>query len=272
MNTTQGVNMQHSRLAALLIAASITMPSLALADTVATVNGTAIDKQDVDQAVTFMVNSSHGQAQDTPALREDVKNRLINRVIILQEARNRKLDQQPEVKRQISQATDDILQDSLFADIIKQQPIDNAKVLARYNEISAKLSGTFEVHALQITLASEADAQKAIADLKKGARFDQLVKTRSIDPNAKANGSDMGYGNLNTMAPPLAIALKGLKPGQYTPQPFRSNIGWHVFKVVDVRASKAPEFDKIKEQIARQLQEEEISQAVNDLRNKAKIQ
>jgi len=264
--------MHYSRLAGLLIAASISMPSLAQAESVAIVNGTSIEKQDIDQAVSYIVRSSNGQAQDTPALREDVKNRLINREIILQEAKNRGLDKTPDVKRQITQASQDIMQDALFADIMKKQPIDEAKIQARYQEISTKLNGTREVHAMQITLKTEAEAKKVIADLKKGARFEQLVKTRSADPAARENGGDMGYGNLSNMAPPLAEALKDLKAGQISQQPFHSNIGWHVFKVVDVRAAKAPAFDKIKGQIARQLQEEQIAQTVNDLRSKAKIQ
>lgn len=264
--------MRYSRLAGLLIAASIAVPSLALAESVAIVNGTSIDKQDVDQAVSYIVRSSNGQAQDTPALREDVKNRLINREIILQEAKKRKLDKSPEVAHQITQASQDIMQDALFADILKQHPIDDARIKARYQEVTAKLNGTREVHAMQITLKTEADAKKVIADLKKGARFEQLVKTRSADPAARENGGDMGYGNLSNMAPPLADALKELKAGQYSQQPFHSNIGWHVFKVVDIRSAKAPEFDKVKAQIARQLQEEQIAQTVNDLRTKAKIQ
>lgn len=264
--------MQYKKLAGLLIAASICLPSLALADSVAVVNGASIDKQDVDQAVTFIVNNSNGQTQDSPALREEVKNKLINRELILQEAKKRGLDKTPEVQRQITQASQDILQDALFADILKKQPIDDARIKARYDQISARLSGTREVHALQITLSSEADARKVIADLKKGSRFEQLVKTRSIDPSAKENGGDMGYGNLSNMAPALAGVLKDMKAGQYSQAPFHSNIGWHVFKVVDVRTAKVPDYDRVKPQIARQLQEEEISQTVSDLRSKAKIQ
>lgn len=264
--------MQHKRLAGLLIAASICMPSLALAESVAIVNGTSIDKQDVDQAVTQIISSSNGQAQDTPALREEVKNTLINRVIIQQEARNRGLDKTPEVQNQIKQMSQEILQEALFADILKQKPVDEARVKERYDAIAAKLSGTQEVHAQQITLKTEADARKVIADLKKGVKFDQLVKTRSVDPNARDNGGDMGYGNLGTMAPQLAQVLKELKPGQFSQTPFHSNIGWHVFKVLAVRQAKAPDFDRAKPQIIRQLQEEQISQVVNDLRSKAKIQ
>jgi len=263
--------MRYSRLAALLIAASISVPALA-AESIAVVNGVAIDKNDVDQAVNFIIRSSNGQAQDTPALREDVKNRLINREVILQEAKNRGLDKNPEVARQITQATQDIQQDALFASFLKQNPVDESRILARYKEVTDKLSGTQEVHALQITLKTEEDARKVIADLKKGSRFEQLVKTRSTDPASRENNGDMGYGNMRNMAQPLAEALKLIHKGQFSQQPFHSNIGWHVFKVVDIRTARPPELDKVKAQIVRQLQEEQIAQAVNDLRSKAKIQ
>lgn len=264
--------MKLNKLAAMLIAASICLPSFALADSVAIVNGTPIEKQDVDQAVTFLVSRSNGQTADTPALREDVKNRLINRELILQEAKRRGLGKNPAVQRQITQATQDILQDALVADILKQKPITDAQIKARYDQVAAKFKGTQEIHALQITLKSEADAQKIIADLQKGARFEQLAKSKSIDPNAKVNGGDMGYGNLSTMNPALADVLKTLKAGQISQKPFQSNVGWHVFKVLDVRPAKFESLDAAKGQIARELQNEEISQEVAALRSKAKIQ
>jgi peptidyl-prolyl cis-trans isomerase C len=264
--------MQYSKLAAILLAASIAIPSMALADSVAVVNGSAIDKTDVDQVVASIISSSNGQAQDTPALRDDVKNRLINRELIVQEAKRRGLDQTPEVIHQISEAQKSILQDALLSDILKQHPITDEQVQARYKQIADKYSNTQEVHTLQIMLNTQQDAQQVIDALKKGAKFDQLVKTRSLSPTAKEDHGDMGFGNLSVMGPALASALKDLKPGQYTQTPFHSNLGWHVFKVVGVRPGQAPEFDKIKDQIARQLQEEEFEQTVNDLRSKATIQ
>ncbi|XLM19660.1 peptidyl-prolyl cis-trans isomerase, partial [Chromobacterium piscinae] len=133
-------------------------------------------------------------------------------------------------------------------------------------------AGTKELHAYQITLGSQADAQKLIAQLKKGGKFEELAKTRSIDPNAKQTGGDMGWGNLSRMEPKLAEALKAIPKGQVSSAPYQSQLGWHVFKVADIRDAQVPSLDAVKPQLARQLQEEAIAKAVEDLRAKSKIQ
>ncbi|QEL55668.1 peptidylprolyl isomerase [Chromobacterium paludis] len=262
--------MKHSRIAALLLAASISLP--AAAESIAVVNGVAIDKSELDAAVANVVQSNGGRVQDTPQLREQLKNSLISRQVILQEAARRGLDKQPEFIKRMDEARSELLRDALFADIVGKAGIGDAQIKARYDQEVAKFVGTKEVHPLQITLSSEADAQKLIAQLKKGGKFEELAKTRSIDPNAKQTGGDMGWGNLSQMDPKLAEALKAIPKGQISAKPFQSPLGWHVFKMVDVRDAQVPPLDAVKPQLGRQLQEEVIAKAVEELRAKSKIQ
>lgn len=264
--------MTSTRIATLLVAASLSLPALAQAESIAVVNGTSIDKTALDNAVTAVVQSSGGNVQDSPSLREQLKGTLINRTLILQEASKRGLDKQPEFTKRLNEIREDMMREALFADFVKQNPPSDAQIKARYDETAAKLNGTKEVHARQITVASEADAQKVIAALKKGSKFEDLVRARSIDPAAKQSGGDMGWGNLSAMAPQLAETLKGLNKGQYTTKPFQSPMGWHVIKVEDVRTAKLPPLEQVKPQIVRQLEEETVSKAMADIRSKAKIQ
>ena len=102
------------------------------------------------------------------------------------------------------------------------------------------MTAIIDIHARQITVGSEADALKIIDSLKKGAKFDDLAKSRSLDPAAKQNGGDMGWGNLARMEPQLAELLKDLKKGQYSSKPMQTRVGWIVFKVDDIRDAKLP--------------------------------
>ncbi|WP_046168739.1 peptidyl-prolyl cis-trans isomerase [Chromobacterium vaccinii] len=262
--------MKLSRIAALTLAASISLP--VAAESIAVVNGVSIDKSELDAAVANVVQSNGGKVQDSPELREQLKNSLVSRQLILQEASRRGLDKQPAFVKRMDEARAELLRDALFADIAEKANVGDAQIKARYDEMAAQVSGSKEVHAYQITLGSEADAQKAIAQLKKGAKFEELVKTRSIDPNAKQSGGDMNWGNLSRMEPKLAEALKAIPKGQVSGSPYQSQLGWHVFKVTDIRNAQIPPLDAVKPQIARQLQEEAIAKAVEDLRAKSKIQ
>ena len=262
--------MKKNHIAALLLAATISVP--ALAESIATVNGKSIDKTDLDNAVAVVVQNSNGNVQDSPALRQQVKDTLINREVILQEAQNRKLDQQPAFIKRMEEVRQDMLREALFADLVKNIPITDAQLQERYNQTQSKFAGTKDIHARQITVGSEADATKIIDSLKKGAKFDELAKTRSLDPAAKQNGGDMGWGNLARMEPQLADILKDLKKGQFSSKPMQTRVGWIIFKVEDIRDAKLPPLAEVKPQIERQLQEEAIAKAVDDLRSKAKIQ
>jgi len=262
--------MKKNHIAALLLAATISVP--ALAESIATVNGKSIDKTDLDNAVAVVVQNSNGNVQDSPALRQQVKDTLINREVILQEAQNRKLDQQPAFIKHMEEVRQDMLREALFADLVKNIPITDAQLQERYNQTQSKFAGTKDIHARQITVGSEADALKIIDSLKKGAKFDDLAKSRSLDPAAKQNGGDMGWGNLARMEPQLADILKDLKKGQFSSKPMQTRVGWIVFKVEDIRDAKLPPLAEVKPQIERQLQEEAIAKAVDDLRSKAKIQ
>ncbi|WP_199103668.1 peptidyl-prolyl cis-trans isomerase [Aquitalea sp. ASV11] len=262
--------MKKNHIAALLLAATISVP--ALAESIATVNGKSIDKTDLDNAVAVVVQNSNGNVQDSPALRQQVKDTLINREVILQEAQNRKLDQQPAFIKRMEEVRQDMLREALFADLVKNIQISDAQLQERYNQTQSKFAGTKDIHARQITVGSEADALKIIDSLKKGAKFDELAKTRSLDPVAKQNGGDMGWGNLARMEPQLADILKDLKKGQFSSKPMQTRVGWIIFKVEDIRDAKLPPLAEVKPQIERQLQEEAIAKAVDDLRSKAKIQ
>lgn len=263
--------MKLNKITSLLIAASIALPSLAMAESVAVVNGESIDKSRVDQVVNQIVKNSNNKMQDTPALRDQIKNTLINQELVLQEVKRRGLDKQSDVQAQLTQANNAILQEALFADIVKQHPIDDATARARYNDFVAKIKGSIDMRLQQIVVSSEADAKKVLAAAKKpSAKFEQLAKTYSIDPSAKESGGEMGVVNSTDMPPVLADGIKSIKDGQIAS--IATGNTWHIVKRVESRPAQPASFDQLKPQIIRQLQEEQIGQAVKDLRAKAKIQ
>lgn len=244
----------------------------AIAAPVAVVNGTQIQQSSLDEAATAVVRASNGKVKDTPELRNELKQQLINREIIQQEATHRGLDKSAQFKQRLDAIRGDLLQQSLFEDIAKQSPVSDAQIRAEYDKIKAAAAGQKEVHARQITVGTEADAQAVIAQLKKGGSFEALAKQKSKDPAAKQNGGDMGWGNLGMMAKPLADVLKPLGKGQYTTTPFKTDLGWMVFKVEDTRTAKFPTFEEAKGQLGRQMQNAAIEKTIADLRAKAKIQ
>src|SRR3546814_2153981 len=100
------------RLVMLAAACAVALP--AFAQNVATVNGKAISQQSLDQFVKLLVSQG---ATDTPQLREQVKQEMINRQIFVQAAEKDGVAKQADVQTEIELARQGILVRALMAEI-----------------------------------------------------------------------------------------------------------------------------------------------------------
>lgn len=258
------MTLQPARLLAILL----TLASLpALAQNVAVVNGKPVPSARVDAMVKQM--SSQGQP-DTPQLRAMVKDELINREILIQEADRLGLSNSPDVKSQVEMARQSIVIRALVADHVKKFPIKDADLKAEYDKFKAQ-AGDKEYHARHILVEKEDEAKAILAKLKGGAKFEDLAK-QSKDPGSAANGGDLDWASPASFVKPFSDAMVALKKGEYTETPVKTQFGYHIIKLDDVRAAKVPTFEEVKPQIAEQMQQQRLQAYQQELKSKAKIQ
>ena len=74
---------------------------------------------------------------------------------------------------------------------------------------------------------------------RSGASFEQLARQYSQDVSAE-EGGDLGWIVDGQMVPQFEAAFKALQPGQIS-QPVRTQIGWHVIRLVDVKSDDSPQ-------------------------------
>jgi peptidyl-prolyl cis-trans isomerase C len=63
-----------------------------------------------------------------------------------------------------------------------------------------------------------------------------------------------------------------LKKGETTAAPVKSQFGWHVIRVDDIREAQLPKLEEVKPQIAQQLQQQKLAQFQENLRKNAKVE
>ncbi|MFC7287609.1 peptidylprolyl isomerase [Herminiimonas glaciei] len=251
-------------LAALIVSASLP----AMAQNLAVVNGKPIPSSRADVMIKQM--TSQGQ-QDTPELRAMVKDELINREILIQEADKLGLGAQADVKNQIEIARQSILIRALVADYLKKNPVKDADIKAEYDRFKAQASDK-EYHARHILVEKEDEAKAIIAKLKAGAKFEDLAKASSKDPGSAANGGDLDWASPASFVKPFSDAMVALKKGELSETPVKTQFGYHVIKLDDVRTAKIPTLEEVKPQIAESLQQKKLQAFQQQLRSKAKIQ
>lgn len=238
-------------------------------DIAATVNGTPISKDSVDQIVGQRI--AMGQADSTET-RKAIINQLAMQMLVSQEAIKKNLDKTPEAINQIKLTQQSILANAFVQDYTKNNPVSDDILKAEYDKIKAQMSGT-EYKARHILVDKEAEAKHIIAKLKINAKqFDSLAKEYSKDPGSKDKGGDLGWFDPRGMVPEFGAAVAKLEKGKFTLEPVKTQFGYHVILLEDSRTKQAPTFEQVKPQLAKNVQEQNLKKLIDDMMAKAKIE
>lgn len=252
-----------------LFAASCIIAIPAYAQNVATVNGKAITQKQLDDFVGLLVEQG---AQDSPQLREQVKQEMIGRLVAVQAAEKAGIDKQADVRQEVELARQGILVRALMSDYLKKHPVSDADIQAEYDEIKKAQEGRQEYKLRHILVKEEQAAKDIIAAIKsKKTTFDAAAKKDSIDPGSGAKGGDLGWGPSSNYVPEFAQAVEKLKKGQMTDTPVQTQFGWHVIQVDDARPVSLPDLKDVKPQIEEMLRQDKLVQFQQELMKSADV-
>jgi peptidyl-prolyl cis-trans isomerase C len=240
----------------------------AFAQNLAIVNGKSVPSSRVD-ALLEQVSRSGRPVDD--AIKAQAKEEIIAREIFSQEAEKRGLKASKEYKAQVELATQTILIRELFSDFQKKNPVTDAEIKAEYDKFAAANAGQ-EYRARHILVEKEDEAKAIIASLQKGGNFEEIAKKQSKDPGSGANGGDLDWANASSYVPEFSDAMTKLKKGELTSTPVKSQFGFHIIRLDDVRQAQLPPLDELRPQIAQQMTQQRLSEFQESLRKKAKVQ
>lgn len=205
--------------------------------------------------------------QDSPELRNAIREELNTRELLAREARKQGLDKTPDMKTQMDLAGQTVLVRAYVADWIQKNPVPESELKSEYDKIKAQI-GEKEYKVRHILVEKEDEAKEIIAELQKGAKFDDLAKSRSKDPGSKDKGGDLDWNAPASFVKPFGDAMAKTPKGKFTPQAVQTQFGWHVILVEDERAAKVPSFDEVKPQLQQRLQAQWLDKYFKDLRAK----
>jgi len=244
------------------------LSAVADAQNVAIVNGKAVPMARVEALSQQVARSGR---QVTPEMQQQIKDEVIAPEVFIQEAQKMGLDASEDFKTQMELARQTILIRELFTNYQKTHPVTDADIQAEYDKFAASNGGK-EYRARHILVEKEAEAKAIIAQLKKGGKFDEIAKKASKDPGSGAKGGDLDWAPAGNYVAEFATALKALTKGQTTDTPVKSQFGYHVIRLDDIRDAQLPKLDDVKPQVAQQLQQQKLAKYQEELRNKAKVE
>lgn len=242
--------------------------------TVAVVNGVPIPQARVEYIVKSQVQQ--GQ-QDTEQLRTQVKEVLITRELLSQEAIKKGLDKSPEFQTGLDMAKQELLIRAYFDDFLKHTSVDEEEMKAEYERVKAVQTGNGsrkEFHARHILIKNEKTAKATLAQINKakGKNFAELAKAKSEDGGSKADGGLLDWSDGSNFAPEFGDAMVKLNKGEWTKQLVKTRFGYHIIMIEDVREMQFPPYDQVKARIEQQLMAQKRDKAIETLRGAAKIE
>ncbi|MDK2123781.1 peptidylprolyl isomerase [Parachitinimonas caeni] len=262
-----------TRFALSLIAGSLALSAQA-AETkpVAVVNGVAIPQNRLE----FIVKQiSEGGAKDSPEIRGKIREQMIVEELAAQEAVKQGLDKAPDMQVEMEIYKQKALARAFIMQYRKTHPISDADLKKEYDKMKEQMKqaqGDKEYHSRHILVDKEEEAKEILAQLKKGKKFDDLAKEKSKDPGSKTNGGDLGWAAPGNFVKEFSDVMVKLAKGQINPAPVKSQFGYHIIKLEDVREVQGPSFEEVKPNLQQKLQGEQIGKLIDDLKAKAKVE
>jgi peptidyl-prolyl cis-trans isomerase C len=235
---------------------------------VATVNGVAVPRSRADL---MMRQQAARGGQDNDQMRALMREELINRELIAQEAARAGITKNADVQAQLDLVRQEIVVGAYIRDWVGKHPISDADVQKEYDRAKAQ-AGDKEYRARHILLETEDQAKGMIAELKKGAKFDELATKNSKDGGTATRGGDLDWNVPGAYDRAFSEAMVKLEKGKYTEAPVQSRFGYHVILLEDVRPVKFPTLAEVKPRLQQQLVQGKIEELVKGLRAKAKIE
>jgi len=239
-----------------------------LAQNIAIVNGKAVPKSRLDALAQQVAKSGRPV---TPEIQLQMRDAVITREVFAQEAEKLGLMASDDYKNQMEIARQTVLITVLMDDFKKKNAVTDAELKAEYDKFTAANGGK-EYKARHILVEKEADAKAIIASIKKGGKFEDIAKKQSKDPGSGANGGDLDWANPSSYVAEFTEALLKLTKGQMAESPVKTQFGFHIIRVDDIRNAQLPAFEELKPQIAQQLDQQRLGAYQQGLREKAKIE
>jgi len=235
----------------------------ASAGNVAVVNGHPIKTAEMELVIR-QINQ-----KDTPELRAALRDKLIEFEVLMQEAKKRKITDREDVKFNADNAARNVIIGSLLREELEKHKLTDDQIKAEYDRQKA-LSGEKEYKAHHILVDSEDQAKAIIAKLDKGEKFEDLAKGTK-DAGSAANGGELDWAPAGAYVKEFSDAMVKLEKGKYTTTPVKSQFGYHVIRLDDVRAMQPPPFEQVKQRIAESLQQQQVKEFVEQLKKNATI-
>ncbi len=263
---------------ALAVIAGLAMAGLpaarAAGDVVAQYGSITLGSDDIRQLLANLDPAARTAVERNPgALTTLVRERLVQ-LALLQEARDKKWDQRPEVIAAANQAHDAVIASTYLASVSAADPAypSDADIQTAYDANKTRFVVPRQYQLAQIFIAVPAGSAKAADDAARKklldlrtqasrphADFAGLARQNSQDHASAANGGTIGWAAENALQPEIRSAVAGMQVDALS-DPIRMADGWHLVKLLATRPASTAALADVKAVLVEALRKQRVQQ------------
>ncbi len=243
---------------------------LAIAETripVATVNGETIWFNDVLEQAERLPNEFRQMPLENYF--EQLVLEMIDARLAAAAARADQFDKIDDIVSVMKQAADRVLAEKWISNTVTAE-INEAAVDKAYQKLISDTASREQVTASHILVETEGEAKSIITELKNGADFVTLAKTKSTGPSGP-NGGSLGTFGRGQMVPAFEAAAFSLADGAISSAPVQTQFGWHVIRVESKTIAPAPSLNDVRDKLIQNLSTQAVGRVLEELRAKQDI-
>jgi len=238
---------------------------------VAEVNGEPIYLEELQEIWDSIPDNYRSQF---PGGMKDLLEQMVQQTLLVQEAKNQGIEDDPEVKKKIENLKDQILiQELIMREIVDKVEVTEEEVEKEYTSNPNLYTEAEQVKARHIMVSTKEKADQVLEQLSSGQPFEQVAQEQSESPDAQTGG-DMGYVKKGDLAPEFEKVIFDLAPGNFS-DAIETDYGYHIFLVEEHLQPRLKELSEVEEDIKARLlprkQQETLEQLIQDLKNQAEI-
>jgi len=184
--------------------------------------------------------------------RNEFLNSLIERHLLLREAKRKNLERDENVLRYLKRAKEELMIQQLIEDEISQKAkVTNNEIESHYRDHGSEYAQPPRFKASHIVVQEEGLAKKLMKEIQDGADFARLAREYSFDTPTKYKGGDLGYFSKDEFLPEIAEACERLDKGALSI--VKTRMGYHVLKVVDKKETQTRPLEDVQDYIREKL-------------------
>ena len=244
----------------------------------ARVNGVSISIQDFNRMADRQPLEAKMRLLTETAQRDFFENYVISRELLLQEAKKKGIDKDPEMVLKIEDLRRAMIIDALLDEVLKgKNEVSELEILQYYKKNANRFTEPKEVKIRQIVVGSEPALKEVMKRLAAGEPFEKLASTQNPD-HLRGEGGSLGYIRRGQLAPvfaPFEEVAFSLKNKGDISDVVRTPHGYHLIQLEDKRGSALRPLEQVKDTIRAFLQAKKRQDAyleyVKELKSKAKV-